>query len=80
MNYITSKLPSDCTLATHLDNINTLGDLAFADDIVLLDDTVDKATKHLDTLEKEALKIGLKINHYHEGTPKIEDIMNLYPT
>ena len=77
MNYITSKLPSDCTLATHLDN--TLGDLAFADDIVLLDDTVDKAIKHLDTLEKEALKIGLKINIHKTKFVSNEFISNLSP-
>jgi len=63
LDYVLRKIPTDeFGFITHERPLKSLTDLDFADDIVLLDSDTNKAEEHLKNLEREAEKVGLKIN------------------
>ena len=64
IDYIMTKIPANYGVVTHLNPIIKLSDLGFADDIVLFDSSYNKAYQHLLILEKEAAKVGLRINYH----------------
>lgn len=62
MDYILKECPNKYGLSTNINPFQKLDFLAYADDIVLLDNSSIKVFNHLNDLKKEAAKINLHIN------------------
>ena len=62
MDYIISKCSTDTGFTTHQNPDTKINHLAFADDIVLIDESAKEAIKHIKSLSKEASKVGLSLN------------------
>ena len=64
LDFVLHRASSTFGIATHEDtNIPRLTDLDFADDIALFDNSVPSATRHVESLEVEASRVGLRINY-----------------
>lgn len=62
IDFVLRKIPHEFGFTTHLNPLKKLPDLDFADDIVLLDNDINSAERHLESLTIKARMVGLKIN------------------
>jgi Reverse transcriptase (RNA-dependent DNA polymerase) len=77
IDYILRKIPTEFGFITHLRPLKTLSDLNFADDIVMLDNNITDAERHLDILIHEARNVGLEVNS--DKTKYMTNINNCTP-
>ena len=68
LNYLLQLWRKSLRRQTYLkESISNLTNLTFADDVVLFNETTKQMEKHLNSLNSESLKVGLKI---HKGKKK----------